>query len=86
MMMTSQRTVVTQATPRPGQMVGKVALFNPDGTPFKGVTGFGAIDPVDEVDAVPSAAAPTKVEFDAVVALANALKATLNEVLTALKA
>lgn len=37
-------------------------------------------------NAAPSAAAPTKAEFDAVVTLANELKNDLNAIVTALKA
>lgn len=31
-----QSTVVEQAEPREGQLLSKIALFNPDGTPFTG--------------------------------------------------
>lgn len=51
----------------------------------KTVTGNATIASVVVADAVASVAAPTKAEFDAVVALANSNKAQLNLVILTLK-
>ena len=45
-----------------------------------------ALTPVSQANAVASVAAPTKAEFDAVVALANANKVKINSIIAALKA
>ena len=47
---------------------------------------IAALTVVATADAVASVGVPTKVEFDAVVALTNANKAKINDIITALKA
>lgn len=54
------------------------------GLPTK--TQVAALTNVTTPDAVASVAVPTKAEFDAVVALANALKVRVNQIIAALKA
>ena len=84
----AQKTVVEQAELLPGRLTGKISLFNEDGTPFSPGSGGGytppTLVPVSEADAVAAAdATPTKAEFDALVALANANKAAINAIVTA---
>lgn len=52
----------------------------------KGKAAIVALTAVSAADAAPSAAAPTKAEFDVLVTLANANKAKINAIITALKA
>lgn len=76
----------------------RVALVNPDGTTFSGgevpgaattsqagvVRMASAVAQVSAADAAQAAGdAPTKAEFDAVVALVNSLKATVNQMISA---
>lgn len=53
---------------------------------LKAKTQVNALAAVSVADAVPSVAAPTKAEFDAVVALTNANKVAINAIIAALKA
>ena len=85
-MWTSQKRVVAQAALREDQLVGTLALFNADGTPYGGTkAAVTALAPVATANAAQSVGVPTKAEFDAVVALANANKAAINAIITALK-
>lgn len=84
---TQQAELVSQATIKKDTGVGRIALFKADGTPLllidkSVVTPLAA---VSVANATASVAAPTKAEFDAVVALANDIKAKYNLLLTALK-
>ena len=94
-----QRVVVEpDAKPAP-LLPMHVSLENPDGTPFAGggeapgeattskaglVRMASAVGQVSEGDAAQAAGdAPTKEEFDAVVALVNSLKAKFNQLISA---
>jgi hypothetical protein len=88
-----QAIVTSRASVKRGQETTKLALFNPDGTPYsasKSVstkTQIVALTPVAAANAVAAAGAnPTKAEYDALVTLANENKAKLNAVIAALKA
>lgn len=94
-----QKMVVEDPSKASPLLPQRVALVNPDGTPFSGggaspgaattskaglVKMAAAVSQVSAADAAQAAGdAPTKAEFDAVVALANSLKATLNQLLSA---
>lgn len=92
-----QRMVVEDASKASPLLPQHVALVNPDGTPFAGGEAPGAatadsagvvrmaaaVPVVSAADASPAAAETvTKAEFDAVVALANALKSTVNQLIS----
>jgi len=85
-MITSQKRIMPLAVPNPKLRVGQLALFNEDGTPFgTKPAAITALAANATPNAVPSVGVPTKAEFDAVVALANSLKVTLNQVIAAIK-
>lgn len=82
-----QAELVEQASVKRDTGLGRIALFKADGSPLL-VVNKNAILPLAAVsvaNATASVAAPTKAEFDAVVALANDLKSKYNLLLTALK-
>ena len=58
----------------------------PTNTQVAGLTPVTAADAVKAADQQPAPANPTKAEFDVLVTLANANKAKINEIITALKA
>lgn len=94
-----QKMVVEDVSEASPLLPQHVALVNPDGTAFSGggsdpgaattskagvVKMASSVDPVSVADAdQASGEAPTKEEYDALVALANAVKATLNQVIEA---
>lgn len=92
-----QRMVVEDASKASPLLPQHVALVNPDGTPFTGggapgaataesagvVRMAAAVPAVSAADASSAAAETvTKAEFDAVVALANQLKSTVNQLIS----
>ena len=94
-----QMMVVEDASDASPLLPQHVALVNPDGTPFPGggaAPGAATTSTAGVVKMAPAVAqvsaadasqavggAPTKAEFDAVVALANSLKATINQIISA---
>lgn len=97
MAVTGENVVVSLDAPTGKNVLGRVALFNEDGTAFTGSAPVAATASTAGVvkqavvtpqvaadDAVAAAGtAPTKAEFDAVVTLANELKEKLNDVINA---
>lgn len=93
-----QKMVVEDASKASPLLPQRVALVNPDGTPYSpgeapaaattskaGVVRMAsAVGQVSEGDAAQAAGdAPTKEEFDAAVALVNSLKAKFNQLISA---
>ena len=96
-----QKLVVHEGSEASDLMPMHVALVNDDGSDFGGgeapgnatTTTAGLVKKSSAVSAVSSAnaaaaagSAPTKAEFDAVVALANELKTQVNDLITKAKA
>lgn len=83
-MVASQKRLVTQAEPADSQVLGELALFNEDGTPF--VPGGGASDPVSAADITDSTAVGREVLTAAnAEAARTALSAASEDQLTALE-
>lgn len=73
---------------KPGPLSMPVELVNPDGTAYTGtaITPGTAVADITQADAVVAAAETiTKTEFDSLVALANATKTTVNQLLASLR-
>ena len=88
-----QAVVTAQAAVKVGQETTKLALFNPDGTPYSVAqqlavkTQIAALTTVTAANGVAAAGAtPTKAEYDVVVTLTNANKTAINAIIAALKA
>lgn len=80
----AKTTVNAHLVTEPGAAIQDTVQLHIDN--IAGVAGGVSVEAVKSADAAPSAAAPTKEEFDKVVTLLNETKKQLNALIAALKA